>query len=128
MEKCAQSMLRPPSSFASKTWTLFLAYLHLEFGQYAMSPLYLAVTVRCLVCGAMLGSTMDNARMAFGSIYNFYVTGWTWLLRSILAMLRLLVFLGNLYIISMSLLYFQLSSQSIFCASRFFGALEHSQL
>ena len=25
-----------------------------------MSPLYLAVTVRCLVCGAMLGSTMDN--------------------------------------------------------------------
>ena len=28
----------------------------------------------------------------------------------------------------MSLLYLQLSSQSIFCASRFFGALEHSQV
>ena len=28
--------------------------------------------------------------------------------------------LGNLYIISMSLLYFQPFSQSIFCASRFF--------
>ena len=31
------------------------------------------------------------SRMASGSIYNFYVTGWTRLLRSILAMLRLLV-------------------------------------
>ena len=74
-----------------------------EFGQYAMSPLYLTVSVRCLVCGAMLGSTMDTcsaSTVAFGCIYNFYVTGWTRLLRSILAMLRLLVFLGNLYIIS----------------------------
>ena len=61
-----------------------------------MSPLYLAVTVRFCV-----------SRMAFGSIYNIYVTGWTRLLRSILAMLRLLVFLVNLYIISMSLLYFR---------------------
>ena len=31
------------------------------------------------------------SRMAFGSIYDFYVFGWTRLLRSILAMLRLLV-------------------------------------
>ena len=36
--------------------------------------------------------------------------------------------LGKLYIISLSLLYFQHSPQSIFCASRFFWGLEHSQL
>ena len=36
--------------------------------------------------------------------------------------------LGNLYIISTSPLYFQHFPQSKFCASRFFGALEHSQL
>ena len=77
----------------------------------------------CSLFGVRRNAWFDNgymfcvSRMAFGSIYNFYVTGWTRLLRSILAMLRLLVFLGNLYIISMSLLYLQLSSQSIFCAS-----------
>ena len=38
------------------------------------------------------------------------------------------VALGNLYIVSTSLLYFQHFPQSKFCASRFFGALEHSQL
>ena len=69
--------------------------LHLEFGQYVMSPLYLAVPVRCLVCGAMLGSTMDTCSASPGWVLEvftiFYVIGWTRLLRSILAMLRLLV-------------------------------------
>ena len=118
MEKCAQSSQL--SLFALGIWTI--CYEPLVSGSY------------CSLFGVWRNAWFDNeymfcvSRMAFGSIYNFYVTWWTWLLSSILAMLRLLVFLGNLYIISMSLLYFQLSSQSIFCASRFFGVLEHSQL
>ena len=35
---------------------------------------------------------------------------------------------GNLYMISTSFLYFQHVQRSNFCASRFFGALEHSHL
>ena len=46
--------------------------LHLEFGQYAMSPLYLAVTVRCLVCGAMLGSTMDTCSASTGWLLEVF--------------------------------------------------------
>ena len=80
----------------------------------------------------MIGSTMDtcsaSSRMAFGSIFNFYVSGWTRLLLTGDASVARFAVLGNLYIISMSFLYFQFSPQSIFCASRFFGALEHSQL
>ena len=51
----------------------------------------------CSLFGVWRNAWFDNgymfcvSRMAFGSIYNFYVTGWTRLLRSILAMLRLLV-------------------------------------
>ena len=46
--------------------------LHLEFGQYVMSPLYLAVTVRCLVCGAMLGSTMDTCSASPGWLLEVF--------------------------------------------------------
>ena len=46
--------------------------LHLESGQYAMSPLYLAVTVRCLVCGAMLGSTMDTCSASPGWLLEVF--------------------------------------------------------
>ena len=69
------------------------------------------------------------SRMAFGSIYNFYVTGWTRLLRSILAMLRLLVccpWKSVHYFFEPPV--FSAFSTVIFCAGRFFGALEHSQL
>ena len=47
-------------------------FLHLESGQYAMSPLYLAVTVRCLVCGAMLGSTMDTCSASAGWLLDVF--------------------------------------------------------
>ena len=85
--------------------------LHLEFGQYVMSPLYLAVPVRCLVCGAMLGSTKDTCSASPG-----------WLLEVLYDFLRDWVdsapevdwrcsgcsfaVLGNLFIISTSLLGF----------------------
>ena len=46
--------------------------LHLEFGQYVMSPLYLAVTVRCLVCGAMLGSTLDTCSASPGWLLEVF--------------------------------------------------------
>ena len=49
-------------------------FSHLEFGQYVMSPLYLAVLVRCLVylSGAMLCPTMDTC-YASDSMVQFLV-------------------------------------------------------
>ena len=55
MEKCAQSVLQLSSLFS-----------HLEFGHNVMSPLYLAVPVRCFVIGAMLGSTKDTCSASPG--------------------------------------------------------------
>ena len=55
MEKCAQSVLQLSSLFS-----------HLEFGLYVVSPLYLAVPVRCLVPGAMLASTKDTCSASPG--------------------------------------------------------------
>ena len=127
MEKCAQSVLQLSSLFS-----------HLEFGLYVMSPLYLAVPVRCLVPGAMLGSTMDTCSASLGWLLEVFYDFSTWLGRLgswgrfSCADWRCsgcsFAVLGNLGIISTSLLCFQLDLRSNFCASWFFGALEHSQL
>ena len=37
-----------------------------------MSPLYLAVAVRCLVCGAMLGSTMNTCSASPGWLLEVF--------------------------------------------------------
>ena len=62
--------------------------LHLEFGQYVMSPLYLAVPVRCLVSAQCLVRLRIHVLRLQDGFWKysmiFYVFGWSRLLRSIL--------------------------------------------
>ena len=77
-------------------WRLVRQWIHglrqflgayFEIGRFVMSPMYLALPVRCLV-GAMLGSTVDTCSAYPGwlleEFLTFLVTGWTRILRSIL--------------------------------------------
>ena len=100
------------------------------FGQYAMSPLYLAVSVRCLVCGAMLVRQWIHVRVYSGFWkYLQFLRDWVDSAPEVDSRNAPIArFPWKSVHYFMSLLYLPLSSQSIFCASRFFGALEHSQV
>ena len=93
-----------------------------------MSPSYLAVSVPCLVPGAMLGSTMDTCSASPGwllEVFYDFLRDWadsapevdSPALTGYVSVARLLS-LENLYIVSTSLLCFQLDLRSNFCAFR----------